>query len=511
MLKNPKMVFTSFLMVILLSSCLTTGDEVSRGDVDDYPAVRGQSDDKGVPDRAVVIDDDVENGGGDTLIDDDVEKPSGVKTTSKSVQRQANKDDSKNGTRTGAAGNENSAAQRKAAVKNVVKSDKQENPPSDNNSSKNSTYEERLSALENLSKRLNNIEPVDNRDNTVPKEREYKIAIQPDIKKEYADWMIKNNASDKEERTFESQNIVADENSELTISIDGAGFLIKEIEPFKSLKLLVRKNYDDRTVFSFKTNLSGDLYIDFVRYDEGSDSVYTRRYFVNVKPRELGGKKEVKKKEKTQKKAVKEKNQDYRKDLANGLFAQGNYEEAKKWFVDMLNEGKADYEVNYKMGVIENELGNAAEAGKYFMNNLNEDGNPFYDEALAFYSAILKNSKKYKEALDLLYKYGVLKDLSEKGMQSVRMGLADVYYMMGNFTEAAKEYKRFYSLYPGASDVPKVLFYLAYSMENYPKNPEFDEAKRIYNLIVDNYPESVYYKQAKNRILYIDRHYLKVN
>ncbi len=511
MLKNLSIIF----MILLLSSCLTTGDEVNGAGVDDYPAVREPSADKGVPDKAIVIDDDIENGTADAVIDDDLEKSPGVKTASKLTQKQADKDnkksDKKNGDSSGSAGNENSPAQRKAAVKNVVKTDKTENPPSDNNGSKNTNYEERLIALENLSKKLNNIEPTVDGDNTVPKEREYRIAIQPDIRKEYADWMIKNNASDKEERAFESQNIVADENSELTISIDGAGFLIKEINPFKSLKLFLRKNYDDRTVFSFKTNLSGDMYIDFVRYDEASDSVYTRRYFVNVKPRELSGKKEVKKKDKAQKKTVKEKNQDYRKDLANGLFAQGNDEEAKKWFIEMINEGKADYEVNYKMGVIENELGNAAEAGKYFMNNLNEDGNPFYDEALAFYSAILKNSKKYKEALDLLYKYGVLKDLSDKGMQSVRMGLADVYYMMGNFAEAAKEYKRFYSLYPGSSDVPKVLFYLAYSMENYPKNPEFDEAKRIYNLIIDNYPESVYYKQAKNRILYIDRHYLKVN
>jgi TolA-binding protein len=89
--------------------------------------------------------------------------------------------------------------------------------------------------------------------------------------------------------------------------------------------------------------------------------------------------------------------------------------------------------------------------------------------------------------------------------------LADTYYSMKDYKNAGNEYRRFIKLYPDSFYIDKALFYLANALENFKNNPDFKEAYRLYKIIVDDYPESVYYNKSKERILFLERHYLKIN
>nr|HQH29791.1 hypothetical protein [Spirochaetota bacterium] len=73
------------------------------------------------------------------------------------------------------------------------------------------------------------------------------------------------------------------------------------------------------------------------------------------------------------------------------------------------------------------------------------------------------------------------------------------------------EYRKILNMFPETNIEDKALFYLANSLEKDKINPDYKESYRLYKILVNKFPESKYYQISKNRLLFLERHYLKVN
>jgi hypothetical protein len=303
------------------------------------------------------------------------------------------------------------------------------------------------------------------------------------------------------------------ENDEINISLEKPDWIIKSISP-DLLKLKKRDNLPNNTSFQFKSGQTGDVKITFLRYDADENKILEQNYTVRIKPRDLfeDNKKQTAKVDvKKQQPKTEKKKTDFKKVLADELFAQKKYPEAKTRYNSLLEEGKVDADIYYKLGIIEEESGNDAAALDNFQKNIKEKDNPNFADALTEIMKLLKKQKKFNEAVDVFYNYAGSENITAESKEELYLLLSDVYFSMNDFVNAASEYRRFIGNYPNSIDLDKALFYLAYSLENYIMNPDFKESYRIYKIIVAEYPESKYYQLSKNRMLFLERHFLKVN
>jgi|GEM_PF-6446111 len=334
------------------------------------------------------------------------------------------------------------------------------------------------------------------------------------------------------------KKIEVEENQIFSISLQYPGWILKKITP-DLINLLRRDNKSNSTVFKFEANVASDVNIIFLRYDDAKDLVYRQTYLVAVVPESsftieennnkendndkyekvfydsdlVNNKKAENNKENMSKNDKKQMTEEdnYRKDIANMNYANQKYDEARELFLQLIRDGKQDPEILYKMGMIEKIRGDLKKSNDFFKSVLNEKDDLYYYKALFELMNNLKTQNKYFDAIDYFYKYGSADKVDLESAEKLNLLLADIYYNMKDYENAAKEYRRYIKRFPGTVDYDKALFYLAYSMENYKINPDFKEAHRIYNIIIDEYPESRFYNLSKKRILHLERHYLKIN
>ena len=336
------------------------------------------------------------------------------------------------------------------------------------------------------------------------------------IKKEIEDKSFNfTNIENVKIKELELKEIEIEENQQIFISIRLSGWIIKSIKP-QLLKLIKRENSEKNTLFQFNAGVSSIVNIIFLRYDSYNNVICRQPYRVKIMPKtwvEIDKEKEKKQKEeirstKNERESDKE---NFSKVIANQFFGQKKHEEAKERYLLLIKEGKGDPEIYYKMGIIEKQNLNDQKSYEYFKLALKEKENLFYIDALIELIKYLKNHKKYLEAVDAFFKYGFNENLSTKSAEELYILLSDVYFNMKDFKNAAKEYRRFIQRFPESRYYDKALFYLAYSIENFEQDPDFKEAYRLYKIILTQHPESKYNNLSKNRMLYLKRHYLKIN
>ncbi|MCG8570965.1 MAG: tetratricopeptide repeat protein [Spirochaetes bacterium] len=327
----------------------------------------------------------------------------------------------------------------------------------------------------------------------------------------------------------EASVINAEENKELNISLKQPNWILKSSSPV-ALPLLSRENLKNSTSFRFQLSSPQDYQLLFIRYSEMENTIYRKPFQIVVKARRIFIMKQDEEfpdseakiitfhedsgseADQTQEKAAQPEveQEDFRLDLANRLFDQGKYKEAKNRFESVIKDGYSDPELFYKLGVIEKADGNLEQAKTHFENNMNDQENIYYIKALLEYINLLKEQNKNQQALDAIYNRGFSLELAEEDAEELSLLLADVYYNMADYFEASREYQRFVQQFPHSSAIDKALFYLAYAMESYLNNPDYKESARLYQRILNEYPESNYFYLSKNRLLYLKRHFLNI-
>lgn len=309
---------------------------------------------------------------------------------------------------------------------------------------------------------------------------------------------------------YPDEKISGLENQEVIIRMQGAGWRINTMNSY-SMKLIDRRNdKNGSTIFRIKNGNAGTEQITFTRYNEAENRQETQVYFVDIKPVLLSGENNKKAAPKVEKVEKSKANDDYRRTLADRLYADENYTQASVYYKRLIDENISDNELLYKAAHSMKEIGNVDIAAEYYQRNLAEEGNPFYDDAIIEYVQLLKERKEFDKAINEVYERGLSKNVSEDCTQKLYGILGDLFFNVKNYTEAVRTYKTILSLYPSGSGEDKAMFYLAYALE-LQENPEFKEAQRFYRELLDIYPESQYVNLSRSRIGFIDRHYIKVN
>ncbi len=319
---------------------------------------------------------------------------------------------------------------------------------------------------------------------------------------------------------YDLKEIEIEVNKELSISLKNQDWKIISINP-NLIKFLKQDNYQENTLFQFRTYTPATINIVFTRDDIENKIIFRQSYKIKVLPKSKLIEKDKKnenviiEKNVTEKKekALYENEEDKRiKELADKYFNEKNYKDAKILFLQLLNKEILDPEIYYKLGIIEKENANTAQAYSYFKSALEVKENPFYLNALIELLKLLKDQKKYKEAIDIYFKYYRTNDkIDKKTLEELYLLLADLYYIMKDYNNSSNEYNRFIKLFPYSKYSAKALYYFACSLMNLPVNPDFEEAYRIFKIVIDQYPDTEYYLLSKDKILYLDRHYLKVH
>lgn len=306
---------------------------------------------------------------------------------------------------------------------------------------------------------------------------------------------------------YPDEKISALENQETIIRMQGTGWRIDAMNNY-SMKLIDRRNdKNESTTFRIKNGDAGTEQITFTRYNEAENRQETQVYFVDIKPVLPRDENNTEAAPKTEKSRA---DDDYRKTLADRLYADENYAQASVYYKKLIDENISDNELLYKAAHSMKAIGNIDSAAEYYQRNLAEEGNPFYDDAIIEYIQLLKEQKEFDKAINEVYERGLSKSVSENCTQKLYGILGDLFFNVKNYTEAVRTYKTVLSLYPSGSGDDKALFYLAYALE-LQENPEFKEAQRFYRELLDVYPESQYVNLSRSRMGFIDRHYIKVN
>lgn len=309
---------------------------------------------------------------------------------------------------------------------------------------------------------------------------------------------------------YPEENISGLENQETIIKMRGNGWRIDSMNNY-AMKLIERKNgKDESTTFRIKNGNPGTQQIKFTRYNEAENRQETQVYSVDIKPVLLADASDKNAAPKAKNAGKSKADDDYRRTLADHLYADESYAQAAVYYKKLIDENNADSELLYKAAYSMKESGNHDAALEYYRENLAQEGNPFYDESLIEYIQLLKERKEYDKAINEVYERGLTKGVSDDCTQKLYRMLGDLFFNVKNYTEAIRTYKTVLSLYPAGSGEDKAMFYLAYALE-LQENPEFKEAQRFYRELLNIYPESKYVNLSRSRIGFIDRHYIKVN
>ncbi len=337
-------------------------------------------------------------------------------------------------------------------------------------------------------------------------------------------------------RESPQQIITTEEGQQINIVMEGSGWIVRAVDPPIAV-LSERVVSDAVTIFKFNAVNPGRTTIRLLHYDPEIDTMTRAAYSIKIDPvniveiersnnssstssisannNDVSNNNQITVNQQNTNRPVNNsqatENSDHRLNLANTLFIQGKFNDAKVLFTAIAGAGNDDPDIQFKLGVCNERLGDDEAAILNYKTNLEEEDNRYYYDSLVNLVGILRRQQKYSEAIESIYTYALNDTIQESNARRIFLLLADVYFSMGEYRSAADEYRRYIVRFEGADQTDKALFYLGYSLEKFSLNPDYREAVRVYERLKRDFPESEYFRHAVNRILYINRHYLRVN
>jgi tetratricopeptide (TPR) repeat protein len=329
-------------------------------------------------------------------------------------------------------------------------------------------------------------------------------------KKNTATEIKDNSSSGFKTKELPLKTLNAEENKTLYISIIDPGWTLAGVNTKGIITLIKKEDLDKNTLFQFKINRAGKVLVVFTRTDDTEKITYRQSYSITIAGKKSSVNENIL--------SYPEKWESSSGDVFGGNKSEAinnyndkNFERARELFLEILKKKPDNPEAYFYLGLIEKKFSNIDKAAEYFQKVISFKKQPYFIEAFIELLNIYKNAKRFNDALSLFYKldYSIIKNT--KKTEELNLSLCDIYFNMKNFSKAREEYKKFIDKYPASEMLPKALFYYAYSLESLEENPEFKNAYGIYKHILDEYPASEYYQLSKGRMIYLERHYFKIN
>lgn len=93
-------------------------------------------------------------------------------------------------------------------------------------------------------------------------------------------------------------------------------------------------------------------------------------------------------------------------------------------------------------------------------------------------------------------------------LSEAQLGVGNTYKRLEEYQKAIVEYQKVLDLYPKAGSADDACFYLADLYDREPLIRDFEKAVRIYKLLMERYPESIWFDRCKERKKYLEENYL---
>jgi len=297
------------------------------------------------------------------------------------------------------------------------------------------------------------------------------------------------------------RTIYARQGDEIEVSFQEKGWLLLEIPGEKSgLVFLGRDVGPSQTVFRFRSKSLGEFSLPF-QYQDALQGII-RREIVQLKVVTDSDFNSY----------VGRKGSDYDPELykqqmakAERLAQLGYYKDALATYLALANVN--DPSLNERIASLAFQLKDYKTAAEYWNKNLKEK-NAFRDKAIL---GLVQNALEQGSRQNLL---SLLNDFLAVTQFPIEEELAACLRFLHRTSGAdallydlSLDYLR---RYPQGRYADEALFFLAQAYEYYPPQRNFIKARECYQRLIKEYPESSYFTKAKERIAYIDRHYLKV-
>jgi tetratricopeptide (TPR) repeat protein len=146
------------------------------------------------------------------------------------------------------------------------------------------------------------------------------------------------------------------------------------------------------------------------------------------------------------------------------------------------------------------------EANLFIADNLFSQKN-FLDSRLQYLKTFHKLSSE--EMLDDLYpELPPTSRKKEELLAEAQLGIGNTYKRLEEYQKAIVEYQKVLDLYPKTASADDACFYLADIYDREPSIRDFEKAMRIYKLLMEAYPDSIWFDRAKERKRYLEENYL---
>jgi tetratricopeptide (TPR) repeat protein len=302
------------------------------------------------------------------------------------------------------------------------------------------------------------------------------------------------------------REIYARQGDELQIGLEGTGFLFlgfpdtaaqSEGMSFKS-----KENRSGKTWFTFQAIKLGTYDLDFVKQDNttGKSTKETVRVHV-VEDKDFNAAvAQQPQQDATVTGAVETGDPQF----AGRLSRLGSYEAAVAELLKGYKDGNPG--LNDQIAGLYMHMGSYDAAEKYYMKNLSPQG-PYTQNAVLGLVRIAITQKDQQGFMSYLKQFLAIQDpaMEEPLMQAARME-RDLSQIGVGLDLAAEYAKRF----PEGAWSDEAYYLMGQLLEADSQFRDIARAKELYGLIVKEYPESVFAEPARQRLLYIDRHFFQV-
>lgn len=133
--------------------------------------------------------------------------------------------------------------------------------------------------------------------------------------------------------------------------------------------------------------------------------------------------------------------------------------------------------------------------------------NNFLDARLQYLKVFHNLSNE--EILDDLYpELPPISRKKEELLAEAQLGIGNTYKRLEEYQKAIAEYQKVLDLYPKTASADDACFYLADIYDRQPQIRDFEKAVKIYKLLMERYPDSIWFDRAKERKKYLEENYL---
>jgi tetratricopeptide (TPR) repeat protein len=300
----------------------------------------------------------------------------------------------------------------------------------------------------------------------------------------------------------------------LGVTLDGRGWIftgMAEGNSTRDLSFVSRSNTPQYTDFIFQAEGFGSYILNFQKQDFASGSFETKRIAVHIVDSEefariVSG---MKRGESGTSPGFRESrdSEEYlkeRRDAARRLLRLGRREEALEIYLDL--DRPDEPEILDTIAELAFDIGRYETAREAWSENLSTEGG-FRERALigltdiALRTGDIESLDEYAQEL-----LGMTGAATEE--QLYRTGL--FYADRGRYGSAITFFEAYLERYYSGRDAGSVYYLLG---TVYEKNTEYRDIKRArycYRAVVNDYPTSIYWDQAQERLRYLDRHFFSV-